>query len=150
MRLAEALSLRRTLRTRIGQLNQRLLAVSRVQEGTSPAENPLELLDELSRSYTNYAETVKAINRTNSATKVGDKTLGDLIVERDCLIEEINAKREFLKEAATCTDRYRATEIRVTPSVNVAEFQKQLDEQSKLIRELDVKIQSINWTTEVM
>lgn len=47
MKLANALSLRSELQTRIRQLESRLDNNALVQEGESPAEDPMELLREL-------------------------------------------------------------------------------------------------------
>ena len=46
----------------------------------------------------------------------------------------------------------RAThsEIKILPSVAVAPLQKQVDALSKELRELEGKIQELNWTTELM
>ena len=50
MKLAEALSLRADLQRRIAALRERLRKNARVQEGDTPAEDPLELLAELNES----------------------------------------------------------------------------------------------------
>lgn len=41
-------------------------------------------------------------------------------------------------------------EIRVVSTVNVKEYQKRADDLARDLRELDVKIQSLNWTTDLM
>ena len=51
MKLANALSLRSELQTRIRQLESRLDNNALVQEGESPAEDPMELLRELEEDY---------------------------------------------------------------------------------------------------
>ena len=47
MKLAEALSIRADLQRKLSQLDNRLLNNSKVQEGETPSENPIELLAEL-------------------------------------------------------------------------------------------------------
>ena len=49
MKLAEALQIRADLQKRIAQMPMRLNNNAKVQEGSSPSENPQELLDELNR-----------------------------------------------------------------------------------------------------
>ena len=56
MKLANALSLRSELQTRIRQLESRLDNNALVQEGESPAEDPMELLRELEEDYAQLEE----------------------------------------------------------------------------------------------
>lgn len=80
MKLANALSLRSELQTRIRQLESRLDNNALVQEGESPAEDPMELLRELEEDYAQLEELIARINRTNSTTEAGEgRTLSDLL-----------------------------------------------------------------------
>ena len=74
----------------------------------------------------------------------------DLLAERDALTAQAKILREFLKEAASKTDRYSAKEIAISSTVNVAAKQKECDLLAKRIRELDTRIQGLNWTTELL
>ena len=58
--------------------------------------------------------------------------------------------RDFLDSASELTSRRTAGEIKIRSTVNVREMQKQLDQQSKELRELDEKIQEANWLTELV
>ena len=83
MKLANALSLRSELQTRIRQLESRLDNNALVQEGESPAEDPMELLRELEEDYAQLEELIARINRTNSTTEAGEgRTLSDLLARR--------------------------------------------------------------------
>ena len=80
MKLANALSQRSELQTRIRQLEDRLNNNAQVQEGEQPAEDPMELLKELDADYARLEELISAINRTNNDTKLEDgTTLSDLL-----------------------------------------------------------------------
>ena len=57
MKLANALSLRSEIQTRIQQLESRLNNNALVQEGEEPAEDPMELLRELKADYTRLEPT---------------------------------------------------------------------------------------------
>ena len=50
MKIAEALALRADLQKRLEQLKQRLLKNARIQEGDTPAEDPVDLQSELEKS----------------------------------------------------------------------------------------------------
>ena len=151
MKLANALSQRSELQTRIRQLEVRLNNNAQVQEGEQPAEDPMELLKELEADYARMEGLVSAINRTNNSTRLEDgATLSDLLARRDCLRGKLGILRNFLDNASALVRRRTAGEIKVKSSVNVRELQKQVDGLSKDLRELEETIQEKNWTTELM
>ena len=151
MKLANALSQRAELQTRIHQLEARLYNNAQVQEGEQPAEDPRELLRELEEDYVRLEALISAINRTNNAARTEDgATLSDLLARRDCLRGKLGILRNFLDNASALVRRRTAGEIKVKSSVNVRELQKQVDGLSKDLRELEETIQEKNWTTELM
>ena len=150
MKLAEALHLRSDLQKRIAQLGDRLNANAKVQEGDAPAEDPVVLLSELENGTAELARLIAAINLTNSRTVVDGKTLTERIAEKDALALRISLLRNFIAQASSKVDRYSNKEIRIRSTVDVREQQKKLDVLSKELRELDVKIQGLNWTTDLI
>ena len=151
MKLANALSQRSELQTRIRQLEARLNNNALVQEGEEPAEDPMELLRELKADYTRLEELISAINRTNNSTKLEDGTsLSDLLARRDCLKGKLGVLRGFLNNASALVRRHSASEIKIRSTVNVRELQKQVDGLSRELRELEETIQEKNWTTELL
>lgn len=150
MKLAEALSIRAELQQNILQIKARLLNNAKVQEGEKPLENPLELIDELNQTISQLEQLIKNINYTNCMTTVDGNSITDLIAQKDALTKKVSILREFLNSASEITNRYSATEIKTYSTVDVAELQKSLNLQSKRLRELDMKIQGINWTTELL
>ena len=151
MKLANALSQRSELQTRIRQMEVRLNNNAQVQEGEQPAEDPMELLRELETEYARLEELISAINRTNNSTLgEGKATLSDLLARRDCLKGKLNILRGFLDSASALVRRHSASEIKVKSTVNVRELQKQVDRLSKALRELEETIQEKNWTTELL
>ena len=150
MKLANALSLRAEIQTRIRQLESRLNNNAQVQEGERPAEEPEELLRELEESYAQLERFIAQINRANHETLVGGKTLSDLLARRECMTGKLNVLRDFLDRASNLTNRRTVGEIKIRSTVNVRELQKQVDRESKELRELDALIQETNWTTELL
>ncbi len=150
MKLAEALSIRAELQQNVLQIKARLLNNAKVQEGEKPLENPLELIDELNQTISQLEQLIKNINYTNCMTTVDGNSITDLIAQKDALTKKVSILREFLNSASEITNRYSATEIKTYSTVDVAELQKSLNLQSKQLRELDMKIQGINWTTELL
>jgi hypothetical protein len=150
MKLAEALILRADAQKRIQQLRERLARVARVQEGEQPAENPQELLDELGRAIGTLREMVKRINRTNSVTPFETGvTLTDALADRDTLGLEKNAVDAVIQFASQQNFHYGRSEIKLITTVNVAELQKQADGLARQYRELDSRIQAMNWAVDL-
>lgn len=151
MKLANALSQRSELQMHISQLENRLMNNAQVQEGESPAEDPVELLAELERDYARMETLIAAINRTNNAVRLeSGETLTDLLARRDCLRHKLGSLRNFLNSASALVSRRTVGEIKVHSTVNVRQLQKQVDDEAKALRELDELIQEKNWTTELM
>lgn len=151
MKLANALSQRAELQTRIRQLETRLYNNAQVQEGEQPAEDPEELLRELEEDYVRLETLISAINRTNSAARTEDgATLSDLLARRDCLKGKLGILRNFLDNASALVRRHTAGEIRIKSAVDVRGLQKKVDGLSKELRELEEAIQERNWTTELL
>lgn len=149
MKLAEALVQRADLQRRMEQLRCRLEMNAKVQEGESPAEEPRKLLAELEQLAGQLEALITRINLTNAATVVEDTTLTGLLARREILGSRINILRNFLAEASSTVMRGTRSEVVVRSTVPVAELQKQVDDDSQTLRELDLKIQGLNWTTEL-
>ena len=150
MKLAEALILRADCQKRYEQLKNRILRNAKVQEGDQVAEEPQQLIAELERVTEELVELIKRINRTNASTIYSEgKSLSDALAERD-VISLRRALYSALAEAASVTQmRYSRSEVKYLSTVNVSEVQKRADDLSRTFREMDARIQEINWQTEL-
>ena len=74
----------------------------------------------------------------------------EMLARRDALKLKLSILRSFLDTASSTVDRYSRSEIVIQSTVSVAKLQKQVDGLSKDLRELDEKIQELNWTTDLM
>lgn len=150
MKLAEALSIRKDLQTRIEQLKVRIINNVRIQEGKQPAEDPTDLMKDLDSCLKQLEELIYRINVTNMHAKSGDKTLTQLMAERDVLTKRVQVLREVFNQASSSSERYSRSEIKYVTTIDVKAMGKQLDKLSSQLRTLDVEIQSINFATELM
>lgn len=150
MKIAEALIERADIQKRIEQLRDRLSSNALVQEGEEPAEDPTSLLTELDRLEKRLCELVARINLTNANTVSGGMTVTEMLALRDCLAQKNDIMRDFLRAASQKWMRGRGSEIVVKSTVSVSELQKQVDDISKQLRELDTRIQGINWNTDII
>ena len=121
-----------------------------VQEGDAPPENPDELLAELERVATELAGLIKRINRTNSQTEFrSGATLADALAERDVTLLKREAYNQIVQNAALRQDRYSKSEVKFISTVKVQQLQRRMDDLSKEARELDARIQEMNWRVEL-
>lgn len=150
MKLATALAERSDIQNRINTISVRLDNNAKVQEGDVPAEDPKALMEELDRLIVRLEDLVARINLTNSGTVYEGKTITELFAHRDCLKKKVRVLRDFLDTASSRVTRMTRTEIKIVSTVPVSEIQKTVDGLSKELRNVDEKIQELNWTTELV
>ena len=150
MKLARALILRADTQKRLEQLKSRLLDNAKMQENERPSEDPKLLLKELDRLSDELFRLILAINLTNSSAKFKGVSLTEMIAKKDTLSQKASVLREFAKSASQKVDLYSNSEIKILSSVDVVTLQKQIDELSKEIRELDMKLQEANWQVDLI
>jgi uncharacterized protein YqfB (UPF0267 family) len=133
------------------QLKSRLLRNAKVQEGEVAYEDVSEILKELNHTLNEYESLVKRINRTNSEIQFDENnTIADILAYRDKITIKRNMLSNLVEEAVVKVDRYTRHEVKFVATIDVNSIQKQVDQLSKLYRELDTKIQGLNWTTELL
>lgn len=151
MKLAEALILRADLQKRIEQVRARLYANVLIQEGEEPSEQPADLLKEFMGLQGELTHLIQAINRTNQQTAFDDeRMISEVLVERDAILAKRNLYFGAAERASEKQDRYSRTEIKSVSTIDVQAFQKEANELAKAYRELDTKIQGLNWTVDLI
>ena len=151
MKLAEALSVRKDLKKRIQQLEQRINSNVKVQEDEEPLEDPTELMKELHSCLMQLEELIGRINLTNIKTKNAEGlSITQLIAKKDTLTMRIGILRGIYSEATNILSRYSPTEIRQECVIDVKQLSKQIDDYSARLRKIDMEIQGLNFLTELV
>ena len=150
MKLAEALQERADLNKKISDLERRLTQNSLVQEGEAPNENPEELLKTLDQCVTRLQKLIAHINLTNCKTIVEGRSITEIIAEKDSAALRLSSYRTLASSAGSNNFRARGSEIKLIPTVNVKDIQKEADRMAKQVRLLDNLLQSANWSTELI
>lgn len=150
MKLAEALILRADYQKRIAQLQQRLIRSAKVQEGEQPPEVPQELMTEFEAASVELTSLIQRINRTNSLTQFQDRTLSDVLAERDVLQLKRQAYNSLIQVASIRQDRYTRSEVRFISTIDIASLQRIIDNLARDYRILDSQIQALNWQTDLL
>ncbi|GHD11244.1 DIP1984 family protein [Tianweitania populi] len=147
MKLAEALVLRSDVAKRMEQVKARALRNAKVQEGDQPAEDPSALMDEYDRLAAELESLISRINRTNSTTPFMGETLTEALAKRDVLRLRQAAWRDVADRATVVQTIQTKSEVRFRSALDVRAAQKQADDLSRDLRNLDAKIQEANWLT---
>lgn len=150
MKLAEALSERARIQTKISELNQRINDSSIIQEGDEPVEDIQALFDELSANYSELETYIFRINNTNLNAIVEGESITKMLSRRDVLSSKVRTLQDILSHCSTSNNRYSRNEIKYICTIDVAKLRKELDLNAKKLRELDLKIQSLNWTIDLL
>ncbi len=151
MKLAEALIIRKDLRTQISHLQNLLRDSAIVQEGEDPAHSPQDLLAEVDHTTAELQRLTERIKRTNIMTLLnGTMNLAGALAERDSIRFRQDAYEELVNAASRVTSRYSKTEIRLVRTVDVAALQREVNAMSRQFRELDIAIQQCNWQTDLL
>lgn len=151
MLLAEALLARAACQQHLADLKERMARNAKVQEGVPPAEDAPALLQEYERTAEELLGLIRAINRTNSAVRFDTGlTLTDALAERDVLRIR-HAQYRHLAQAATVEiSRYSQSEVLSRSTVDVRDVQRRADAVARQGRELDARIQQLNWQVEIV
>ena len=147
MKLAEALSKRSQLMEKVSQLKVRLNDCIKVQEGDVP---PDSVIKELDRTLEELGSLIYHINLTNTLTEVEGQTITSLLAMRDVRSMKVKTLGEALKVLTEREDRYNRNEIRFVRTVDVKDFRHIYDRSAAELRELDLRIQALGWTTELI
>jgi hypothetical protein len=155
MKLAEALLLRADRNRTLEQLKQRIQVSARYQEGEKPAEEARDLVAAASSLLDELEFLIRTINRTNSGTLMVDgRTVTDALAERDVL----RLRYSMLKVSAEAASgvqqqvgfmRATRSELKYMRALDVKDLRQQASDVARQARELDARIQQVNWTTEL-
>jgi hypothetical protein len=155
MKLAEALLLRADRNRTMEQLKVRIQASARFQEGEKPPEDARELMAMASSVLDELETLIRLINRTNAVTVMEDgRTVTDALAERDVLRLRYSSLTSSADAASGSVQRMpliRATrsELKYVTTLNVKALRQQASDIARRARELDGRIQQVNWTTEL-
>ena len=97
MKLAEALLLRSDQQKMLDSMKQRINANVLVQEGDSPSENPLDLIQQAFNLNKKLQSLILKINHTNARAILDDgRTMLSVLQQREMLIERFRVLKKRL------------------------------------------------------
>jgi len=146
MKLAEGLLLRADLNKKIEHLVNRIRPVLIVADDKTPQEDPTKLLAQLRNTNQNLEAIIVRINKTNNETFIGHGvTLMEGLAKRDSL-KLLSQKLRNIRQGAQINN---STYGRLSATVDIKAIQIEIDQTGRAFREIDSKIQEMNWLTEL-
>ena len=150
MKLAEALSIRADLQKKVVQLKERIKDSAKVQEGDEPCDNVEELCKELDETLVRLEDMIYRINQTNIQTIQDGASLTRLMAKKDVLSMRVKALQEVVRHVSANDTRFGRNELKYIRTIDVNALRKEADTYAKQYRELDLKIQGLNWTVDLV
>lgn len=148
MKLAEAISLRSDLQRKVTDIEDRIKASGRLQDGDKPAEDTSLLFKELSSVLNQLNELIYKINKTNLSSEFEGKTLTQLIAEKDVIKMRNDALREIIN---TCKDTMRmSSDTKIVCTLDLAQLIKEKEKYEKDLSSIKLQIQKGNWTFDLI
>ncbi|MFC4689919.1 DIP1984 family protein [Dokdonia genika] len=144
MKLAEGLLLRADLLKKIEHLQNRIRPVLIVSNKNKPQEDPDALLAQLRQAIEDLQAIVVRINKTNNDTVVeGEGTLMEALAKRDAL----KMLAEKLRNIRSASQIHNSGDLNLKSTIDIKKLQIEMDQTGRAFRELDSKIQELNWLT---
>lgn len=151
MKLAEALLIRADMQKKLASLKLRIEKNIQVQEGEKPDEDPQELMQQAQQINTELHQLISQIQQTNATAKLDDtQSMLAVLIERDRLTERHKIIMSALNKARQLNQRYSPREIKWLVTIPVKDLQKQADDVSGKIRQVNTRIQSANWQIDLV
>ncbi len=149
MYLAEALNKRRDLTGRIAHYKGLLPKMVYRSEGRDLPLEPTYIIGQLEKMAAQYEKLVRAINKTNLQTIYEDgKTLTDAIAERDTYDLLISFCKKAIEGIHEMRHDYNSREMRLM--LDISKVEQQMQQYLDMRREMDSKIQRLNWMTKLV
>ncbi|MEZ4988648.1 MAG: DIP1984 family protein [Saprospiraceae bacterium] len=131
---------------KIEHLQNRIRPVLIVSDNKVPQEDPDKLLAQLRKTVQDLEAIIVRINKTNNETFVeGEGLLMEALAKRDSL-KMLSEKLRIIRQAAQVNNTTYGNQ---KATVDIKDLQIEIDQTGRAFREIDSKIQEINWLTEL-
>ena len=146
MKLAEALLLRSDLIKKIEHIQNRIRPVLIVSDDKKPQEDPTKLIAQLRTAIQELETLVIRINKTNNEINFnGEASLMHSLAKRDSL-KMLSEKLRNIRYAAQIDN---SGDANLKTTIDIKKLQTEMDQTGRAFREIDSKIQELNWLTEL-
>lgn len=153
MRLAEALILRKYNKEQLESFQHEISSILFVAEGQEPEENIYEMLDSLAELTSKQIQLISDIEKTNALTEI--EGIGS--IAKALTIRQMLSQKQRIINALCESIQYGRSDRRIgigqgsdVQTISIVELKEISNEIGKSLRELEVKLQQTNWSTELV
>jgi len=147
MKLAEALLLRADLQKKITRLTARITPNMVIRAGNTPQEDPAKLMAQLRKAIVDLQKLIVKINITNVVTTdEAGKTLMESLAIRDAHKTQLEQLR-LIRQSAQIHGQ--SSYNNTVNTIKITTLQSEIDQTGRAFREIDTKIQGLNWLTDL-
>lgn len=172
MLLAEALAAKKDALKEVNDLSGRLAAAAvRYEDQESAAEDPAELVTKLGEALDRVEDLTVRINKTNNEARLGfdgrELSIMEAVALRDRLTLESRIRRGVVEAIETGLEtkpgggggfapymgqvaRRSKDDVRKVVTIDFKAERAAADGLSERVRRLDIALQQLNWTTELV
>ncbi|MEO7314581.1 MAG: DIP1984 family protein, partial [Ginsengibacter sp.] len=127
-------------------LQYRITPLLIVSDDRLPQEDPAELMAQLRKTISDLESIIIRINKTNNETLVeGEGVLMEALAKRDSL-KMLAEKLRNIRQSAQVNN---ISDKNLKTTIDIKKLQAEMDQTGRAFREIDSKIQEINWLTEL-
>ena len=149
---AEALLKKAVFKKDLDALEQRMEESARVPHDEEPVDDYLALLGNYREKESELLEiSLRILATNNSAIFCEGETISQAIIRRDSLKRVVSMYNKLLS-AATGSGRgmFHSRDIKYKRVVNMDKVRSDMDNAAMQYRDIDVKLQQLNWNTELL
>jgi hypothetical protein len=151
MKLAEALMIRGQYKSDIENLRKRAIEAAKIRDGETIIEDANDMISSAEKINTKLENLIIKINRTNEATVMDDGArLSDALVKRDFFIKKNHIIKSVIESARERSRGWYDSEKTSRITVDVAMLERRSEYIVREYRELDARIQALNWATDLI
>lgn len=161
--LAEALAERKQALNDISQLSTRAEEASVKFEDDKDTDEAQRNLDSMNEAIERFERLSVQINKTNNVAEVAFEgrtmSIMEAVAHREALLftaKHLRSLADHLSEEVRGRSRYGIStsrskdDIKKVATVDAVEIRKKADEASQTVRRLDIAIQQVNWSTDLV
>lgn len=153
MKLAQALIERKALKQKIATTQQRVVNNAVREVGTTQETDAASLFEANEKLRVEYANLIIRINNTNNSVTIeSGETISEAIVKRDAAKDRLAALEQILSASLKRDNGFRGEDRVVYESAfkDRLSIRSEIDKAAKFYRELDILIQSANWSNDLI
>ena len=153
MFLAEALLRKAALKKELDALEQRMSESARIPHDEEPADDYLVLLADYNDKEGELLEINRRILATNNNTEIRqEETISQAIIRRDSLKRVVSMYNKLLNAATGSGSRglFSSRDVKYKRVVDMDKVRSEMNKAAMQYRDLDIKLQQLNWNTELL